>query len=50
MRILADENCDSMMMAASRDAGHDVLSVRESERGGSDWQVFDLARIEDPHE
>ena len=45
MRIIADENCDSMIMAALRNAGHDVLSVREDQRGGSDKGVFEMARM-----
>lgn len=46
MRIVADENCDRMIVVALREAGYDVLSIRESEKGQDDSYIFDLARIE----
>ncbi|HEX4078630.1 MAG TPA: DUF5615 family PIN-like protein [Rhizomicrobium sp.] len=46
MRIVADENRDRMIVVALREAGHDVLSVRESEKGRDDAYIFDLARTE----
>ena len=46
MRIIADENCDRMLVVALREAGHDVLSIRESEKGQDDSYIFDLARTE----
>lgn len=46
MRIVADENCDQMIVAALREAGHDILSIRESRRAASDDLIFDLAHIE----
>jgi len=36
MRILADENCDRLLVAALREAGHDVISVAEWGGGDSD--------------
>ncbi|HEX3666994.1 MAG TPA: DUF5615 family PIN-like protein [Rhizomicrobium sp.] len=46
MRIIADENCDRMIVVALREAGHDVLSVRETVKGSGDAYIFDLARTE----
>lgn len=44
MRIVADENCDRMIVAALRDAGHDILSIRENDPGESDSRIFDIAK------
>ena len=46
MRILADENCDRLLVAALRDAGHDVISVAEWGGGDSDDDLFRRARAE----
>jgi predicted nuclease of predicted toxin-antitoxin system len=43
MRLLADENCDRLLVAALRDAGHDVAYVTETRRGESDEALFQLA-------
>lgn len=40
MRILADENCDRVIVAQLRAGGHDVLSVAESMPGSSDPEIF----------
>ena len=49
MRIIADENCDRMIVVALREAGHDVVSIREPEGGSEDSYVFDLAQTELPY-
>ncbi len=46
MRILADENCDRMLVSMLRDAGHDVTYVGESSGGESDASVLQRARAE----
>jgi predicted nuclease of predicted toxin-antitoxin system len=40
MRILADENCDSYLVARLRAAGHDVKYVEESLKGWKDRAIF----------
>jgi predicted nuclease of predicted toxin-antitoxin system len=40
MRILADENCDSYLVARLRAAGHDVKYVEESLKGWKDNAIF----------
>ena len=44
MRFLADENCDTKVVKALREAGHDVAFVLESNPGADDSKVFQLAR------
>jgi predicted nuclease of predicted toxin-antitoxin system len=44
MRILADENCDRMVVVALRKAGHDVSYVVEGRRGEPDRDLFTAAR------
>jgi predicted nuclease of predicted toxin-antitoxin system len=46
MRLLADENCDRLIIAALRDAGFDVSSVREQWPSIGDDKVFSLATAE----
>jgi len=46
MCIIADENCDRMIVVALREAGHDVVSIREIEGGCEDSYIFDLAQAE----
>lgn len=46
MRILADENCDRIIVSEPRLAGHDVASVGERGPGVPDEEVFALARAE----
>ena len=46
MRILADENCDRLVVAVLRDAGHDVAYVAEWGGGQSDDDLFQRARAE----
>jgi len=46
MRILADENCDRLLVAMLRDAGHDVVYVAEMASGASDAEVLRQARSE----
>lgn len=43
MRILADENVRASLIRALRDAGFDILSVRESRPSISDEEVLALA-------
>lgn len=43
MRRLADECCDMAVVRALRDAGHDVVSVRESSQGADDETVVRMA-------
>lgn len=47
MRILADENIESEIVAALRDAGHDVSDVKELAPGAEDSDVLRLAREAD---
>jgi len=46
MRFLADENIDRQIVAALRQAGHDVVYVAELDPGITDDQVLDIARRE----
>jgi predicted nuclease of predicted toxin-antitoxin system len=46
MWILADENCDRILVAALRAAGHDVTWVAEWGGGDSDDELFRRARAE----
>jgi predicted nuclease of predicted toxin-antitoxin system len=46
MRILANENLPRPVVAALRDAGHDVAWVRESMPGATDFDVLALAQAE----
>src|SRR5258707_5330955 len=43
MRILADENCDRLIVVALREAGHDVRYVAEGDAGESDNELVRLA-------
>jgi predicted nuclease of predicted toxin-antitoxin system len=43
MRILADENCDTVLVARLRAAGHDVLHILEERPGIPDEQVLGIA-------
>jgi predicted nuclease of predicted toxin-antitoxin system len=47
MRILANENFPGDAVTALRERGHDVAWVRTDAPGSSDWQVLDLAQVED---
>jgi predicted nuclease of predicted toxin-antitoxin system len=40
---LADENCDRLLVAALRNAGHDVAYVLEDWRGESDAHLYRIA-------
>ena len=46
MKLIADENCDRLIIAGSREAGFDVASVREQWPGMSDSEIFALAAVE----
>ncbi len=46
MRIVANENIAGSVIGALRDAGHDVLSVKESMRGASDEEILARAQSE----
>jgi len=46
MRIIANENVSGSVIRALRDRGHDVLSVKESMRSGSDEAVLARAQSE----
>ncbi|MBX9828409.1 MAG: DUF5615 family PIN-like protein [Xanthobacteraceae bacterium] len=46
MRILADENCDRLLVAMLRDGGHDVVYVAEMASGASDAEVLRHAHVE----
>lgn len=46
MRILADENCDRLIVTMLRHAGHDVAFVTEDENGIEDTRVLLRARDE----
>ncbi|HWP00688.1 MAG TPA: DUF5615 family PIN-like protein [Methylococcus sp.] len=43
MRFLACENCDFAVVRALRDAGHDVVAVRDTKPGEPDEAVISLA-------
>jgi predicted nuclease of predicted toxin-antitoxin system len=43
VQFLADENLPAQVVAALRDAGHDVLSIREIAPGMKDEQVLQTA-------
>jgi hypothetical protein len=47
VRLLADENCDPITVAALRKAGHDVSTIREVAPGASDETVIERALNED---
>jgi predicted nuclease of predicted toxin-antitoxin system len=40
MRLLADENCDAILIARMRAEGHDVRRVVEFARGADDRQIL----------
>jgi predicted nuclease of predicted toxin-antitoxin system len=44
MRILADENCDRLLVIALREAGHDVQYVADDQRSERDVELFLAAR------
>lgn len=46
MRILANENLPRPVVAALRDAGHDVVWVRESMPGAADSEALAVAQAE----
>jgi predicted nuclease of predicted toxin-antitoxin system len=46
MRILADENCDRLLVAMLRQTGYDVFYVAESASGESDADLMELARVQ----
>ena len=46
MRIRADENCDRLIVAALREAGHDVAYVQEDAPGAGDDVLFQVARYQ----
>ena len=46
MRILADENCDKLIVTMLRAAGHDVAYIVEGERGIDDDAVLRKAKTE----
>jgi predicted nuclease of predicted toxin-antitoxin system len=47
MRFLADECCDTALVSALRDDGHDILYVLETMRGSRDTQILERAFEED---
>lgn len=47
MKILADENIEPFLVGWLRGQGHDVLSVRETDRGASDTDVLRMAAESD---
>jgi predicted nuclease of predicted toxin-antitoxin system len=47
VRFLADECCPTSIVTAIRQAGHDVLYVREETRGITDREVASIAQGED---
>lgn len=46
MRFLADESCDFAIVRTLREAGHDVLAVRDSMPGATDSAVIERALSE----
>lgn len=47
MRFLTDENCDFAIVRALRDAGHDVITVKDTAPGASDETVIRMTLDED---
>lgn len=47
MRFLADESCDFAVVRALREAGHDVLAIREVSPRAEDSAVVDRAHREE---
>jgi predicted nuclease of predicted toxin-antitoxin system len=43
MKLIADENCDRLIIAALRETGFDVASVQEQWPSVSDNEIFTLA-------
>jgi predicted nuclease of predicted toxin-antitoxin system len=43
MNFVADESCAGPVVRALREAGHDVLSIEEVEKGATDEQVLQRA-------
>jgi len=43
MLILADENCDTLLVARLRDAGHDVAHILEQAPGTPDETILETA-------
>jgi predicted nuclease of predicted toxin-antitoxin system len=46
MRFLADECLDGRLVEGLRQAGHDVLAVRDAWRGAGDRAILEIARRE----
>jgi predicted nuclease of predicted toxin-antitoxin system len=46
MRWIVDENVSATLIRTLRDAGHDVLSVKESMRGARDTDILARARAQ----
>ena len=47
MLILADENCDTLLVARLQDAGHDVSHILKLAPGSPDEAVLEVAVIQD---
>ena len=47
MLILADENCDALIVARLRDLGHDVLHILEQNPGSPDEAILRTAAAKD---
>lgn len=43
LKFLADEDCDSAIVRALREAGHDIKTIKEVMMGASDQEVISLA-------
>ena len=46
MRFLADECLDGRLIESLRQAGHDVIAVRDASRGADDRSILESARRE----
>ncbi len=46
MRLVADENCDFLVVVDLRSAGYDVVYISECMAGADDEAVIDFARSE----
>ncbi len=46
MKIVADENCDSVLIAALRSEGFDVVTILDVARGAGDSEVYRIAASE----
>jgi len=47
MLILADENCDAVLVTRPREAGHDLVHILEQQPGTPDNEILESAAAQD---